>query len=513
MTSSTAYDNVPYPSKAFTHTHPASIEALASFRRLVTAPADNCRVLELGCGSGGNIIPMAHAYPESTFVGIDLSGHAVGEGQRTVADLGLSNVTLHQRDILEGVDPFGSFDYIIAHGVYSWVPGTVREAIMAIADRHLTPNGVAFVSYNCLPGSHIRGIARDIMQFHTRAMTDPSEKIGQSRAILRFIADASDERGIYGFTLRDLAEAAEERDGEVLFHDDLNPHATPFLFHEVMEVAQRHRLQFLCEAGATPDLTGPLEVAQRFLDRIPESQTVIREQYLDFFTGCSFRRTLLCRNTVTLHRSFGTDEVKAMLVGSNMAPAGDRDGLAGAREPTTYAIGPDKSLSTDHALSNSALAHLFEIWPRLIPFGELVDAALRRLGPAASAISERLPEETDALARLLLRAFCAGAVLLRRAAPPVCAHVSERPEASLLARRQAMAGTRLTNRLHNTVDITDPAVRRFVQLLDGTRSIDDLVATLRADMVKFEGGSTEAIDRAAVERNLERVVRLALLVA
>lgn len=98
------------------------------------------------------------------------------------------------------------------------------------------------MSYNCLPGSHVRDITRDLMQFHTRNLTYPGEKVRQARAILRFVADSADERSIYGFTLWDLASAADERDSEVLFHDDLNPNATPFLFHELMEEAQRHRL-------------------------------------------------------------------------------------------------------------------------------------------------------------------------------------------------------------------------------------------------------------------------------
>ena len=94
-------------------------------------PIDNCRVLEIGCASGGNLIPMAVTLPNSYFVGIDFAERQIADGQQVVAALGLTNVRLLAEDVLQITADFGQFDYIIAHGIYSWVPPEVREKFAA----------------------------------------------------------------------------------------------------------------------------------------------------------------------------------------------------------------------------------------------------------------------------------------------------------------------------------------------------------------------------------------------
>ncbi len=514
LAADTPYDEVPYPASAFPQTHPANSEVLAGLRGLQAPPADACRMLELGCGSGGNLIPLAEAYPGSTFLGLDLSSTAVAEGRRAIAALGLKNVVLEQADILTAGATLESYDYIVAHGVYSWVPPAVREAIFSIFAKNLAPNGVAYVSYNCLPRSHVRNIARDLMTFHTRDMHDPAEKVAQARAILRFVADATDEREIYGFTLRDLAGAVEERPGEVLYHDDLNPNATPFLVSDVLAAAARHGLQFLCEASSPGRLQGHLEPMNAFLDRIPDEAVAVREQYLDFFLGRGFRTTLLCHAAVPLQRRVPATAVRDYLIASDMQPEDDAVQLE-AGGVVSFSIGRDRTLSTDHGLSNAALLHLGEIWPRAIAFDDLVGAALDRLGPAAEAVKARLPDEVETLAGVIFQASTSGSLILRRRPPPLSPAAGPRPAASLVARRQAMTGEKVINRLHRSVALTDPMIRRFVQLLDGTRDIDDLVADLGAEAQAFaqaQGAEAPPVTRAMVENNLRALGRLALLV-
>src|ERR1017187_2313001 len=131
----TAYDAVSYAGSPFSQTHPY---------RLAAAPPERCRVLELGCGDGGNLIPMAYVLPGSTFLGLDAAHSAIAQGQEQIAALGLTNVTLVQVDLLEAAN-LGTFDYVIAHGLYSWVPPPVQERVLAIASEALPPNGVAYV--------------------------------------------------------------------------------------------------------------------------------------------------------------------------------------------------------------------------------------------------------------------------------------------------------------------------------------------------------------------------------
>src|SRR5262249_43938979 len=144
----TSYDDLPYPSNPYPYTHPDHLAAVATLLGMRPAAADRCRVLELGCAAGGNLIPLAYAYPAGTFLGIDLSAEQVRQGQELVDALGLENVELRRMSILDVDERLGAFDFIICHGVYSWVPDEVQDKILDVCARHLTPQGVGFISYN-----------------------------------------------------------------------------------------------------------------------------------------------------------------------------------------------------------------------------------------------------------------------------------------------------------------------------------------------------------------------------
>ena len=121
------YDAVPYPDLAYGNTHPDRLATMARLLGMTPAPVERCRVLEVGCAAGGNLLPMAYTLPHAEFVGIDYSAQQIDEGQARIRGLGLSNFTLACRNLLEVGEELGTFDYIIAHGVYSWTPPPVRE--------------------------------------------------------------------------------------------------------------------------------------------------------------------------------------------------------------------------------------------------------------------------------------------------------------------------------------------------------------------------------------------------
>lgn len=143
ITGPTPYDEVFYPGHVYGLTHPNHLATIAAVYGMQPAPVERCRVLELGCGVGGNLLPMAFQYPDSEFIGVDLSGVTIERGQRNIATLGVSNIKLLHCDIMNVDASFGQFDYIIAHGVYSWVPPAVREKMMTIFKHNLAPRGSA----------------------------------------------------------------------------------------------------------------------------------------------------------------------------------------------------------------------------------------------------------------------------------------------------------------------------------------------------------------------------------
>jgi SAM-dependent methyltransferase len=248
--SATAYDQVLYPAAVYPQTHPDRLATVGTLRGMQPAPANRCRVLELGCGSGENLIALAFNLPGSEFVGLDLAGPAVAIGQAVVEELELSNIQLHQLDLCEANrERFGSFDYVIAHGLYSWLPWSVRERILAECRELVTPQGIGYVSYNAYPGNHLRDLARGIIRFHTARCGSPLEKVQRARAILKFLAESRVTPNDYVTVLRTEFERATRSRAEVFFHDDLGEINQPFYFHEFIAAAHSHGLQFVGEAS------------------------------------------------------------------------------------------------------------------------------------------------------------------------------------------------------------------------------------------------------------------------
>jgi len=199
----TSYDNVLYPSYCHPQTHPDRLATLATLHGLQPASVPTSRILELACGQGGNLIPHAVSYPSCQCVGIDLSQRQVELGQAVIDAVGLTNISLRTQSILDFPRDAGQFDYIIAHGVYSWVPEPVRDKILQICRDHLAPQGVAIVSYNTFPGWHQRRMIRDMMLFHTKRFTEPAKRIEQAKAFLTFMTQATGNESAYGKSLHE----------------------------------------------------------------------------------------------------------------------------------------------------------------------------------------------------------------------------------------------------------------------------------------------------------------------
>ena len=185
-----AYDEVLYVGHPFAYTHPDRLATLAIVHGVEAAPVPTCRVLEIGCGDGANIVPMAATFPDAEFVGCDYAARPVARAQQMVADLGLRNIRILQLDLRDIPPDAGSFDYIIVHGLYSWIPLEVRRHLMPVIARHLAPNGVAYVSYNAFPGCRVRQAAWDMLRLHTKDCPDLKSKLATARALIALMVDS-----------------------------------------------------------------------------------------------------------------------------------------------------------------------------------------------------------------------------------------------------------------------------------------------------------------------------------
>jgi len=367
---------VPYPGHPFAQTHPDRLATVATLFGLRPAHPASCRLLELGCGDGGNLVPMAYALPDSAFCGVDLSARAIEHANELRAALGLANVELHRAD-LTALPALGRFDYVVVHGVYSWIAPAARDALLAACRAHLAPGGVAYVSYDVMPGGHVREITRQILRWHLRDVDDPAERIAQARALLKALADAGQKQ----------AEWALEQGDAALYHDELAPHHEAVLFTDFVAHAARHGLDFLAEADVFEMQAAGLPAEYAGGD------VVAREQYLDFFKGRMFRQTLLC-HAGEERREPGGDVVRGMFAATPARPVGDvgpgRVEFRGPRGAT---------LTTDSAAVKAALVALGEAWPSAVPVadldgdgvGEVVDR--HRLARVQAAQDVVLPRE------------------------------------------------------------------------------------------------------------------------
>lgn len=483
----TSYDDIPYPHLSYLHSHPDRLATLATLLGMAPAPVKHCRVLELGCAGGGNLIPMAYGLPESEFVGIDLSARQVAEGQAAIAALGLPNITLKPLNILEVNAGWGQFDYIITHGIYSWVPAAVQDKIMEICRQNLAPQGVAYISYNTYPGWRMLGLAREMMLFHTRHMTDPHERSVEARRLLKFIAEAvPTANSAYGGFLKKYAQSLTgESEGtnpklDALFlHDELAEVNDPLYFHEFMARATSHGLQFLAEAefGAMLASNLPDEVAET-INRI-SNDLIDVEQYLDFLHNRTFRMTLLCHEEISLQRKLRPEQVTAFYLASRAAPVSEQPDIHS--NSVEKFRGPDEAtLSTDHPVSKAALLRLTEIWPQSMLFDDLLTAAYERLGREA----DETGADAQVLGSTVLTAYGYSENLmeLHLHAPNFVQEVSERPVASPVARWQVKSGLRVTNLRHERVNL-DPFEGFLLHRLDGCHDRAALLEALLAGPV------------------------------
>jgi SAM-dependent methyltransferase/methyltransferase-like protein len=413
------------------------------------APVRHCRVLEIGCGDGGNLIPMAYYLPESRFVGIDLAEQPIAAARRTIAGLGLSNIETVAADLRTIDASFGEFDYIIAHGLYSWVPPDVRDALLAVTRARLAPQGVAFVSYNAFPGRHIRQMLREMMLHHTRHCRDAQERIEQGRWFLEWLGKARALQATWRALLDDEIHWLLEYPPNNLAHDDLGEINDSFYFHEFAEHAASHGLQYLADASNQQAFD-----ARGVLSWLKDG-AVERAQYIDFLQLRAFGETLLCRSEVELDRSLRPELFDAMRFSS---PARQVDGqIEGAHGVRLTAGQP--------AVERIALA-LGRSYPLPLAFEELL------------AFAENRHSLRNILAAMVFSSFAQYHVhdFACQRSP------GETPAASRLARYQARESKSVANVRHGLVELDEPG-RQLLLLLDGARDHE----AIARDMAQLEG--------------------------
>jgi methyltransferase-like protein/SAM-dependent methyltransferase len=522
MSITSSYDDVLYPGYVHPQTHPDRLAVLATLYGMQPAPVPGARILELACGQGSNIIPLAVSYPNSTCLGIDLSARQIASGMKVVQDLGLTNIELRTQSILDFPDDAGQFDYIIAHGVFSWVPEPVRDRILKICRDHLAPQGVAIVSYNTFPGWHQRRMIRDMMLFHTRSFTEPEKRIQQAKAFLHFMTKAIPDDSAYGRSLHEEFRSLSNVDEAYLAHEQLEEVNEPVYFHEFAKQAQGHSLQYLSE----------IELGNMQLERYPAQvaevlanmEIIEREQYLDFLMRRTFRQTLLCHTEVQLDRNNLSSRLAGLRISSGQLAGHSPDELRN-NQPLVFQGPNGAQLTINDALVKAAFIQMGQAWPDSIGMNDLQASVRREIASGKIVVQSQTEFQQDSLnlTHSLAQAFVFGLVELHTAESTFANTVTEQPLACALARYQASTGARVTNRRHSSV-MLDPINCFLLTQLDGTQNKDQLLQRLvqyvidhqialqlDGQVVSSEAEIQELL-RSRLEPGLEQLQRQALLV-
>jgi methyltransferase-like protein len=475
-TAQNPYDAVAYPGQAYACTHPGRMAVMAMLHGLAPAPVQSCRVLEIACGDGANLIPMAYALPSAEFVGFDLAQSPIERGQARAEELGLSNLRLFQGDLLGADQQLGQFDYIVAHGFYSWVPAPVRERLLALCQELLTENGIAFISYNAMPGGQVRAMLREMMLFSTADVDDPERQVREGMDFLRMVCAGRAEDDAFRAMLESQIERMERRPVAATLHDEFSAVYYPVRLLDFVAHADRYGLQYVCEAELPP-ANDPAYRAdiQASLDKMAAGDFLKKEQLLDYVRMCSFRQSLLCRSERAVQRDYPADSLRQLSLAFSATEG--QDSNTGTR---TFVLPGGARMELNHPGFTALLRELATAWP--------VALHLRDLEPQLDRIG--LPLAGDGKA-WLIRLAIVRMIEFRAWNPPVAREIGQRPRASACSRQESRSLTQVATLLHGTIGIEDEKARYLLGLLDGSR---DRGALLEAMCAQFPGLPREKLE-------------------
>ena len=296
----TSYDEVPYSSHPYVQTHPYRLAVMGVLFGMTPAPVDRCRVLELGCAGGRQ--PKSHGRGSARE---QLRWHRSVEraDRRRPADRRCAGLEKHRakapvdygRERCDGRIRLHHLSLRSSCGV----PEPVRQKILDICAHQLTPQGIAYISYNTYPGWHMRGTVRDMMLYHSRKWEKPQERVGHAGVARLSGQIGPQSSGAHASLLRKEMELMKAQADYYILHEHLEAVNVPMYFHEFASAAKASGLQFLAEAELGDVDEGCRRTSATLCGNCPKTLWDC-EQYVDFIRNRTFLCMLLCRGDVTL---------------------------------------------------------------------------------------------------------------------------------------------------------------------------------------------------------------------
>jgi SAM-dependent methyltransferase len=358
-TSVNPYDELPYRCFPIEWTAPERLAVASVLHGGPRPPLDRYRVLELGCGTGGNVLPLAYYRRGAAFVGVDGAASQVDDAKSRAAALGLRNVEFHHADFLETDRRLaGTFDYVIAHGVFSWVAGPVRDALLRIFERRLKPGGLLYLNYNTRPGWNVRGLVRDFLLAQTDVAAGRRARAEAAKeACARAAAALEGVEHPYSRLLANEFRFVAGGDVTWVSHEFLADDNHPYWRSDFLALVRGHGLEYVADADfnyasgrVPPDLAPKLDVA--------ELTGRCLEDTVDLLCYRQLHSPILTRSPLE-RRPVSAEEFGRLYVASPLGPAGRDDaGNALFKHPNGFEV------EARQEPMRAALSRLHPIWPR-----------------------------------------------------------------------------------------------------------------------------------------------------
>ncbi len=473
---SDSYNETPYHSHPFSQTAPEHLTAIATLFSVQSVPLEHARILELGCASGGNLIPTAIRLPHAQITGVDLSSVHILEGQATIERLGLKNITLHHMDLSKITPDFGTFDYIISHGVYSWIPQEVQVAMMRICGENLSDRGLAYISYNTYPGWKYREVIRDAMMFRGAIRETPQEKLSYARGMIDFLHDKSNPESLTRKNIDEVLPILKNSQDYYLIHEFLEHCNFPCYFHEFIERAKKNGLHYLAESQPSSMFLSNFssEIAEPLLRECNGSQVAV-EQHLDFLTGRSFRQTILLKEQKATEINYQMNSVQLQ----KLHYAGIFTPKQMSTEINTFITLYSSEVQLTNPIAVLAAQVLNEHYPSTLQIQEIAEEVSQRTQQTnqQKTIAECLPVVSQFIENMIVR----GIIRCRSHAVALATTVVNYPVSDSFACCTMDNSDALTNAWHENVQL-NVIEKSIFPLLDGTHSHEQLHAHLLQDV-------------------------------
>lgn len=477
-----SYEDVPYQGCSIAAASPGAMALTSRAHGGPRAPLDGARVLELGCGDGANLVALAAHHPDWTLLGVDASPSAIARAERDARALGLANVRFARADVAE-LTPEGPFDFVIAHGLYSWIDEARRAALRRLVRASLAPDGLAYVSFNAQPGWGVRGRVRDVLR-GAPSLAEARRRASALRAVLG--PPAHEWAGLLAHELDRAAEASDA----YLAHEYLAPHNRAFWLGELARAFEADGMRYVGDAlFDRPEGFVAPELRQAVAWTTDDP--IAREERIDLLAYRQLRAAVLCRDDAARGPVADASILEEGWVASAVRATREPFDLsAGVEEPF---VGPrGTEVRARSPLAKMALLVLASRYPEGLRLDALEAEARARLRDYRIPAG---PDERAVLRAGLYELWQRIELELRMHDAALSTTPGPRPAASALARLEASSRPHLTTPTHVALPL-EPVERAILAELDGTRSpdqvVDDLIRACAEGRLELEGAPSSA---------------------